>query len=72
MIFNFVSYEHIVTPYGSNVDAERLEKLFTGIGYNVKVRQDPSSAIDFKTELTDLLANFANSDSVVAAVMARG
>ena len=48
------------------------KKLFTGIGYNVKVRQDPSSAIDFKTELTDLLANFANSDSVVAAVMARG
>ena len=64
LIFNFVSYEHSVTRYGSNIDAERLEKLFTGIGYNVIVRQDPSSAMDFKTELSYLLATFANDDSV--------
>lgn len=74
LIFNFFSYEHVTldTRYGSNVDAEKLEKLFRGIGYNVKVRQDLSSAMDFKTELTDLLANYGSGDSVVVAVMAHG
>ena len=72
LIFNFFTYERAVIRYGSNVDAERLDKLFKGIGYNVHVEQDPSSAIEFKTQLNDLLANYANGDSVVVAVMAHG
>ena len=74
LIFNFFSYkeERWLTRYGSNVDAERLDKLFRGIGYNVIVRQDLSSAMDFKTELKDLLVNYGNGDSVVVAVMAHG
>lgn len=74
MIFNFVSYEHPhgVTRYGSNVDAERLEKLFLDIGYYVEVRKDPPSAKAFLTEVSNILAIHATGDSVVVAVMANG
>ena len=70
LIFNFGFYEHASNRSRSNVDAERLDKLFTGIGYNVKVR-DSLSAMDFKTELSDLLTKFATGDSVVVAMLAR-
>ena len=71
LIFNFVFYERASNRSRSSVDAERLDKLFTGIGYNVKVRGDSFSAMGFKTELSDLLTNFATGDSVVVAMLAR-
>ncbi|XP_015780003.1 PREDICTED: volume-regulated anion channel subunit LRRC8A-like [Acropora digitifera] len=73
LIFNFFSYEPLAdNRLGSNVDVESLEKLFKGIGYNVQVRLDPSSARDFETQLRDLLVNHAIGDSVIVAVMAHG
>ena len=73
LIFKVVSYYNQMDDRpGSNVDAERLEKLFKGIGYNVQVHRDPPSAWDFETQLKDLLAKHAIGDSVIVAVMAHG
>ncbi|XP_015764875.1 PREDICTED: caspase-3-like [Acropora digitifera] len=73
LIFNVVSYyNHMGDRPGSKVDAERLEKLFKGIGYKVQVHRDPPSARDFEIKLKDLLANHAIGDSVIVAVMAHG
>ncbi|XP_015780009.1 PREDICTED: volume-regulated anion channel subunit LRRC8A-like [Acropora digitifera] len=72
LIFKVVTYYHEMgDTYGSDVDGERLEKLFKGIGYNVQAIRDPPSARDFETHLKDLLANHAIGDSVVVAVLAR-
>lgn len=73
LIFNVFSYEpYMGNRLGSEVDVERLKKLFKGIGYNVQVQLDSSSARDFETQLKDLLANQAIGDSVILTVMAHG
>ena len=72
LIFKVVTYYYEMgDTYGSDVDGERLEKLFKGIGYNVQVIRGPPSARDFETQLKDLLANHAIGDSVIVAVLAR-
>lgn len=72
LIFEVVTYycdmDH---PTGSDVDVQRLLKLFKGIGYNVRVIRDPLSARHFETQLKDLLATHAVGDSVIVAVLAR-
>ncbi|XP_044170487.1 volume-regulated anion channel subunit LRRC8A-like [Acropora millepora] len=72
LIFKVVSYYSGMGYSGSKVDVKRLKKLFKGIGYNVQVQLDSSSARDFETHLKDLLANHAIGDSVIVAVMAHG
>ena len=72
LIFKVVSYYYEMgDPSVADVDGERLEQLFTGIGYNVQVIRDPLSARHFETQLKDLLATHAIGDSVIVAVLAR-
>ena len=73
LIFEVVNYFHEMdVPFGSGVDVERLEKLFKGIGYNVRVQRDPLSAEDFEIHLKYFLAKHAIGDSVIVTVMAHG
>ena len=71
LIFKVVTYYYEMGDTSvADVDGERLEQLFTGIGYNVQIIRDPPSARYFETQLKDLLANHAIGDSVIVAVLA--
>ncbi|XP_020892531.1 volume-regulated anion channel subunit LRRC8A [Exaiptasia diaphana] len=76
LIINISQYANMFVPdrYGSEVDVERLEKLFDGIGYQVKIigQEIVCNKGLFREVLRTVFEEYAHGDSAILTVMSHG